>query len=150
MKQLLICLSIVSILSFTVNSQIRIDDVGDGWKNYIQKSIDLIQNVDSLKYQRLISTCNHIGYWNGTYSTIEDSTILISNRDARSGNIHNIAAALVHESMHLYIKQQKYTLSIIKEEITCYLYELDFLLRIPNVEPWLIQHIITQLEILNK
>lgn len=148
MKQLLKCLSI--ILPLTLSAQIKIDDVGDGWKGYIQQSLDLIKQVDSIKYQQILQTCNHIGYWNGAYSTTEDSTILISNLEMRRGNIHDIAAALVHESMHLYIIQQQAILAPSEEETVCYLYELDFLKKIPNVEPWLIQHVILQLEALNK
>lgn len=148
MKQLLKCLSI--ILPLTLSAQIKIDDVGDGWQGYMQQSIELIKHVDSTKYQQLIATCNHIGYWNGLYSTTEDSTILISNREAQRGNIHDLAAALVHESMHLYIIQQQIILTPNEEETICYLYELDFLSKIPNVEPWLIQHVLRQLEALNK
>jgi hypothetical protein len=148
MKQLLKCLSI--ILPLTLSAQIKIDDVGEGWKGYMQQSIELIKQIDSTKYQQLVETCNHIGYWNGTYSTTEDSTILISNHEARRGNINDLAAALVHESMHLYIIQQHTILTPEEEETVCYLYELDFLLKIPNVEPWLIQHVLRQLEALNR
>lgn len=148
MKQLLKYLSI--ILPLTLSAQIKIDDVGDGWKSYIQQSLELIKQTDSIKYKQLVATCNHIGYWNGTYSTTEDSTILISNLEMRRGNIHDIAAALVHESMHLYIIQQRTILAPSEEETVCYLYELEFLSKIPNIEPWLIQHILRQLEALNK
>ena len=148
MNQLLKCLSI--ILPFTLSAQIKIDDVGDGWKGYIQQSVELIKQTDPTKYKQLVETCNHIGYWNGAYSTTEDSTILISNLEMRRGNIHDIAAALVHESMHLYIIQQRTILAPTEEETVCYLYELDFLKKIPNIEPWLIQHILRQLEALNK
>jgi hypothetical protein len=51
--------------------------------------------------------------------------------------------------MHLYIIQQQIILTPEEEETVCYLYELDFLLKIPNVEPWLIQHVLRQLEALN-
>ncbi len=148
MKQLLKCLSI--ILPLTLSAQIKIDDVGEGWKGYMQQSIELIKQVDYAKYQQLFATCNHIGYWNGTYSTTEDSTILISNHEARRGNIHDLAAALVHESMHLYIIQQQTVLAPTEEETVCYLYELDFLVKISDIEPWLIQHVLRQLESLNK
>jgi hypothetical protein len=148
MKQLLQCLSI--ILPFTLSSQIKIDDVGEGWKNSIEQALCLIEHVDSAKYQQVITTCNHIGFWNGSYSTTEDSTILISNREARYGNITDLAAALVHESMHLYIIQQRQILTPEEEETVCYLYELDFLVKVPGVESWLIQHVLRQLEALNK
>jgi hypothetical protein len=148
MKQLLRCLSI--ILPLSLSAQIKIDDVGEGWKTSIEQALCLIENVDSVKYQQIISTCNHIGFWNGSYSTTEDLTILISNREARYGNITDLAAALVHESMHLYIIQQRQILAPEEEETVCYLYELDFLVKVPNCEPWLIQHVLRQLEELNK
>jgi hypothetical protein len=137
-------------LPFSLSAQIKIDDVGEGWKNSIEQALCLIQQVDSAKYQQITTTCNHIGYWNGSYSTTEDSTILISNLEMRRGNIHDLAAALVHESMHLYIIQQHTILTPEEEETVCYLYELDFLLKIPNVEPWLIRHVLRQLEALNR
>jgi len=40
--------------------------------------------------------------------------------------------------MHLFFIKNK--LDQIKEEKICYDYELNFLLKIPNVEPWLIKH----------
>lgn len=148
MKQLLRCLSI--ILPLSLSAQIKIDDVGEGWKTSIEQALCLIENVDSAKYQQIVSTCNHIGFWNGSYSTTEDSTILISNKEARYGNITDLAAALVHESMHLYIIQQRQILTPEEEETVCYLYELDFLVKVPDCEQWLIQHVLWQLEALNK
>ena len=148
MNQLLKCLSI--ILPFTLSAQIKIDDIGDGWKSNIQRALNVIETADSAKYQQILSVCDHIGFWNGNYSTTEDATILISNKEARAGVTNDLAAALVHESMHLYIKQHPVTLSAIEEETMCYLYELDFLLKLSIVQPWLIQHVLRQLDALNR
>jgi hypothetical protein len=38
------------------------------------------------------------------------------------------------------MKQQVFNLIESREEKLCYLYELDFLFHIPNVEPWLTQN----------
>ena len=45
MKQLLLCLSL--FLSFNLFSQIRIDDVGDGWKQTVEQAINLIKQYDT-------------------------------------------------------------------------------------------------------
>jgi hypothetical protein len=82
-----------------------------------------------------------IGYWNESFSTTEgDTTILISTKDMNFNNIYNIAAILVHESMHLYIKQLYIKIPPNKEEVITYKYELDFLKKIPNVDQWLIDN----------
>jgi len=148
MKRLILCLSL--IISFTLSAQIKIDDVGDGWKQKIQQALTIIQTTDSVKYQQLIKVCNHIGFWNGSYSTTEGSVILISNREAAVGITNDLAAALVHESMHIYIANSGVTLSVSEEETFCYLYELDFLLKLSFVQPWLIQHVLQQLDSLAK
>jgi hypothetical protein len=61
-----------------------------------------------------------------------------------SGNVNNLAATLVHESMHLQIARMKKENAIILsdgyEERLCYSYELNFLNKIPFVETWLINH----------
>jgi hypothetical protein len=148
MKQLILCLNL--IISFTVSAQIKIDDVGDGWKQNIQHALTVIQSTDSAKYQQIIKVCNHIGFWNGSYSTTEGSVILISNREAAAGITNDLAAAIVHESMHIYIANSGIVLSATEEETFCYIYELDFLLKLSFVQPWLIQHVLQQLDSLAK
>lgn len=118
--------------------QIKIDDVGDGWKGKVQQALDTIKKYDCPKYNLLTQQCKGIGYWLGSFSTTEGNKILISTSDIKFSSINNIAAILVHESMHLFFIKNK--LDQIKEEKICYDYELNFLLKIPNVEPWLIKH----------
>ncbi len=48
MKQLLLCLSL--FLSFNLFSQLRVDDVGDGWKQTVEQAIDLIKQYDTVRY----------------------------------------------------------------------------------------------------
>lgn len=139
MKWLLAILTL--FLSLNTSAQIRVDDVGDGWKSRVDSALELIKVYDPQKYNILTTYCDHIGYWNGNFSTTEGpSMILISTREMKAGNINNIAAVLVHESLHLY-----YLTSVVKidehaEEANCYAYELDFLYHIPDVEYWLIDH----------
>lgn len=127
-----------SIYSF---GQLTVTDVGDGWKNKVDSALRIIQTYDIEKYNVILETCTLIGYWNESFSTTEgDSVILISTKDMNNESINNIAAILVHESMHLYIKQLYAKVSPNREETICYVYELNFLYRVPNVEPWLIEN----------
>ena len=139
MKQLLVCL--ISIIPFLAFSQIRIDDIGDGWKAKVEQALTVIQQTDCEKYDLLMATCKHISYSTATFATTESgTTILIPRREIVIGNINDIAAILVHESLHLYMLQNKLTMPPADEEVLCYAYELEFLLQIPGVETWLLDH----------
>ncbi len=139
MKLLLSCLSL--LLPLLATSQIKVDDVGDGWKYKVEQALSVVQQYDNAKYDFILCESNHISYTLAKFATTEgDSTILIAQREIIAGCINDLAAALVHESMHLYFLHNGIKMSHNEEEFTCYAYELDFLLSIPNVEPWLIDH----------
>lgn len=149
MKLLSLCLSL--FLSFNLFSQIKIDDVGDNWKQTVEQSIDLIKQHDTARYNLLFEVCNQISYSTALFSTTEmGNVILISQKDIKSKNINNIAAILVHESLHLFFQKNHYQLTQNQEEFRCYVFELQFLLLIPNVEPWLIKHAQNQIEFYSK
>jgi hypothetical protein len=57
-----------------------------------------------------------------------------------SGSLNNIAAVIVHESKHLQYVNNNINVKIAEEEIDCFTYEKIFLLKIPNVELWLIEN----------
>ena len=138
MKLLVKCLSLIPFLTF---GQIRIDDVGDGWKNKVEQALQVVQQTDCEKYEMIVSTCTHISYSTANFATTESgNTILIPRREIMAGNINDIAAILVHESLHLYILQTKMLMPEADEELLCYAYELEFLLQIPGVEQWLLDH----------
>ncbi len=143
-----IILTLISSLLFTYSfGQIKVADVGDGWKDKVDSAISIIKKYDLEKYNMLLETCQSIGYWNGGFSTTEgDTMITISVNDIKGSNIYNIAAILVHESMHLYIKQLCSKLDPRNEEVLCYTYELHFLNKIPGVDPWLIQNSLKMIE----
>jgi uncharacterized protein (DUF779 family) len=128
------------LLSFLeCKSQILIIDGGEGWKSKIDSALSIIKTYDTLKYNTLLKVCHEIGYCTDNSSTIEyPDVIILSTKDIKSGNINDIAAAIVHESRHLYIYQNNITLPYNKEEYLCYDYELRFLKRIPNVDNFLI------------
>ena len=134
---------ILLLLTSPVFSQIEIDDVGDGWKLKVDSALTLIEKTDPIVYKEVISNCNHISYWMGSFSTTQDSsTILISTRDLKINSINNLACIIVHESHHLYFKRNKINMPPNKEEYSCYLYEYEFLKKIPSAEDWLVIHVI--------
>ena len=138
MKLLAICLSFIPFIAF---SQIHIDDVGDGWKTQVEQALQLIKNVDSNKYEVVITYCDHISYALIPYSTTEAGhVILLATAEMKRGNVYDIAAAIVHESLHLYFQRHSIGLDANDEEALCYAYEIEFLKQIPGVDPWLIEH----------
>jgi hypothetical protein len=142
---------LISFNLFPLFAQIKVADVGDGWKNKVDSAILIIKKYDPEKYNVLLETCQNIGYWNGSFSTTEgDSMITIAVNDIKSPNIYNIAAILVHESMHLYIKQLYFKLDPNKEESLCYRYELNFLMKVPEVDAWLISNAVKMIEYYEK
>jgi hypothetical protein len=122
-------------------SQIKITDVGDGWKGKVEQALDTIQKYDIEKYYLIMETCKVVAFWNGGFSTTEsDSIITIPSKEMNNGNIYNIAAILVHESLHLYFLTTKFKLNPNVEEVIAYQHELEFLKKIPCVDEWLIQN----------
>jgi len=139
MKHLVVILLL--LITNIVIGQVKIDDVGDGWVNKVNQALKLIKQIDSDKYDTLIEVCDHITFWNGNFSTTEDShTIMISQSDILRGSVNNVAAVLVHESRHLYFRKNGIKLKEIDEETMSYLYELQFLEKIPGVEQFLIDN----------
>ena len=129
------------LLSYNVIGQIKVDNVGDGWVDKVNQSLMLVKHIDSEKYEVLLDVCSHITFWNGNFSTTEDDhTIMISQSDIMRGSINNVAAVLIHESRHLYFRKNKIKLSEIDEETMTYIYELQFLEKIPGVEQFLIDN----------
>ena len=129
------------LFNYNVVGQIKIDNVGDGWVDKVNQAISLIKKVDYEKYNNLIDVCDHITFWNGNFSTSENNhTIMISQADIMRGSVNNVAAVLVHESRHLMFRKLGIEMSETDEETIVYVYELDFLLKIPGVEQFLIDN----------
>jgi len=140
-KNALITISL--LLTTTVFSQIQIDDVGDGWKLKVDSALTLIKKTSPGHYKEVSEYCNHITYWMGGFSTTQDSSVVaISVKDMKIGSVNNIACIIVHESHHLVIQNKHIVMNPKKEELECYQYEYSFLEKIPNVEDWLIIHVI--------
>ena len=129
------------LFNYNLVGQIKVDNVGDGWVEKVNQAISLIKKVDSEKYDKLIEVCDHVTFWNGNFSTSENNhTIMISQADIMRGSVNNVAAVLVHESRHLMFRKLGIKMNEIDEETMAYIYELDFLIKIPGVEKYLIDN----------
>lgn len=128
---------IFTIYSFTLFSQIKVDQSGEGWKEIVENAILLVKNTDTTTYKLLITHCYKVGFWAGNYSAGEGSEIYICRDDILLGSVENIACVLVHESKHLEIQSKGLTLQ--EEECICYKYELEFIKKLQDVE-WLKQN----------
>ena len=132
--------------------QIQVDKAGDGWDQKIDSAISLIRETDPDKYSLLESNCSKVSFWVSEFSSNEitpeeKGIIYISTKEIGLNSINNLAAVLVHESLHLYLSRQGANFPAEKEENYCYKYELEFIRKLPNPEPWLVQH--TQEQIKN-
>lgn len=132
--------------------QIQVDKAGDGWDQKIDSAISLIRETDSAKYSLLESNCSKVSFWVSDFSSNEITQeergiIYISTKEIGLNSINNLAAVLVHESLHLYLSRKGARFPVEKEENYCYKYELEFIRKLPNPEPWLVQH--TQEQIKN-
>jgi hypothetical protein len=138
--RLWILLTLLTLSTYSF-SQIRITDVGDGWKGKVEQALDTIQKYDKEKYYLIMETCKVVAYWNGGFATTEsDSIITIPTKEMNNGNIYNIAAILVHESLHLYFITTKFNLKPNVEEVIAYQHELEFLKKVPCVDEWLVEN----------
>jgi len=152
MKSLLL---ILLLLPNLLLSQIVIDKAGDGWDLKIDSALQLIKKTDIKKYQLLDSVCGKVEFWSSGFSSNEGKygnkgVILVAVKDVKLNSINNLAVVLVHESLHLHVLQKGYIIIPEQEEAWCYRYELDFIDKLSNPEPWLKQHAITQLTNIQK
>jgi hypothetical protein len=149
-------LSIILFLFPSISfSQIKVDKAGDGWDQKIDSALVLIKQTDIEKYQLIDSVCNRIEFWSSGFSSNEGSygnkgTILVAIKDVQLNSINNLAVVLVHESLHLHVLQKGYIIIPEQEEAWCYRYELGFIDKLKNPEPWLKQHAIKQLTNIQK
>ena len=129
------------------NHQIYIAKAGDGWDLLIDSALTLIKNTDSVKYSLILHVCDTVDVWAGSYSSNNGfKTIVVSVNDVRLNSVNNLAAILIHESMHLYYSQHNIQVSLNEEERVCYEYEFSFLTKLRKLEPWLLQHTIKQIQ----
>ena len=140
-----------AFLPLSLLSQPKIDVAGDNWAGRVQMSLDTIQKYDEASHNVINKSVDRISFWMGDFSsnvkTKEgERTILISVNDMGSKSLNNICAILIHESVHLWAEENNVGLNPHDEEILCYSLELELLKRIPDVEPWLLEHAETQIK----
>jgi hypothetical protein len=139
-----ILLFILALLPTFAYGQIKVDKAGDGWDLKIDSAITLIKQTDTNYYRILVEHCQRVEFWNGPFSTNEwknnSGTILVSVKDVKLNSLNNLATVLVHESCHLIFRKGEYVVSENDEERECYLYEMNFILQLPNLESWLFEH----------
>jgi hypothetical protein len=134
-----------------VSAQPKVHPAGDGWHLKVDSAMNIIKKYDPEKYELLLEVCDEIGFWVSNFSSngINNgvSSIYVANKDIHLNSINNLACVLVHESLHLYILKKSIKLGKKQEEKTCYLYELEFLNKLPNPEPWLIENTKTKIKL---
>jgi hypothetical protein len=136
------------ILPLTTYSQIKVDDVGDGWKGKVDSALALIKEYDPYAYEQVLKHCDHITYWIGSHSTSQyPSSIVIAVRDMNINSINNIACIIVHETVHLKFHNKEIDISGNREELIAYAIEKNFAKRIPGIEPWILTHIDKQIKL---
>lgn len=149
MKKLLIIL--ILLISTNGFSQIRVEDIGDNWRSKVNMALDTVKKYDIEKYNNILKVCNHVTFWNGNFSTTEDSTtIMISQKDMLIDNVFNISAILVHESFHLGILKYNVKLNVNYEEYLAYRYEYSFLTKIPTINVKLLEFDIKMMDYYKK
>jgi len=148
MKRLFI--SLLTILTISCQAQ-TIAKAGDGWDLKIDSAIQLIKATDSLKYVVFKDVCQRIDFWKSSFSSVSviegDYTILIADADIKLNSINNLAAVLVHESLHLMYIMEDARLTEKEEEYKCYLYELSFIKNLPTPEPWLTANVYEKIQL---
>jgi len=143
MRKLLLTLILLAVIGVS-HAQIVIDQAGDNWRATVDSAISLIKTSPSFYYTGLITVCDSVSFFNAGFSSCEGSlnqrgTIFVSANDVRLG-IQNVAAVLVHESLHLRLAMKGYTLPARKEEHLAYMYEWQFLKNLPGADPSLIKY----------
>ena len=143
MRKLFLTLILLAATSVS-HAQIHIDQAGDDWRAKADSAISLIKTAPAFYYKGLLSVCDSISFFNASFSSCEGSlnqkgTIFVSANDVRLG-VQNIAAVLVHESLHLSLLMQGYSLPPRKEEHLAYMYEWQFLKNLPGADSALIEY----------
>ena len=139
-------ITLVLLFPLFLSSQITIPNVGNGWKTKVQQAIEVIKKYDLHKYNVLTDECKQIDFGLASFATSDGkSTIILPVEVLNRGCINDIAACLVHESLHIQFSKAGNKLGEDFEEVICYKWELDFLHNVPNAEKWLISNALYQI-----
>jgi hypothetical protein len=141
---------VLLLLSFACRAQIVIDPGGDNWKSRVDSALVLIKQTSTDYYTFVNQNCARVAFISADHSSCAGDTgkrgiIFVSAGDISLG-IQNIAAVLVHESLHLYFQKIWAVMPENTEEGLCYTFELQFLKLLPNPEPLLVKHAENQIK----
>jgi hypothetical protein len=143
MRKLFLMLILLAVTSVS-HAQIYIDQAGDDWRAKADSAISLIKTAPNFYYTGLLAVCDSLSFFNASFSSCEGSlnqmgTIFVSANDVRLG-VQNVAAVLVHESLHLRLAMKGYALPTRTEEHLAYMYEWQFLKTLPGADSSLIKY----------
>jgi|LauGreDrversion4_2_1035121.scaffolds.fasta_scaffold100375_3 hypothetical protein len=134
---------LILLFSFTVSAQIKVDRAGDFWDLEIKKSLIQIEKIDPFMYDYVKTNVDRISVWNGDFNSFEvingERVIFISSKNFGRGSINNLSSTIIHESYHIAHREEHN--SVCSEEMHAYLFELNFLFKIKDVETWLVEFV---------
>jgi hypothetical protein len=134
---------LILLFSFTVSAQIKVDRAGDFWDLEIKKSLIQIEEIDPFMYDYVKTNVDRISVWNGDFNSFEvingERVIFISSKNFGRGSINNLSSTIIHESYHIAHREEHN--SVCSEEMHAYLFELNFLFKIKDVETWLVEFV---------
>jgi predicted metal-dependent peptidase len=134
---------LVLLFSFPLYSQIKVDKSGDFWDLEIKRSLQQIEKVDPFIYDYVKSNVDRISVWNSDINSFEvingERIIFISSKNFGRGSINNLSSTIIHETYHIAHRDENN--SVCAEEMQAYLFELNYLFKIKDVETWLVEFV---------
>jgi hypothetical protein len=134
---------LILLFSFSLSAQIKIDKAGDFWDLEIRKSLEQIQKIDVFMYDYVETNVDRISVWNSGINSFEvvdgERVIFISSKNFGRGSINNLSSTIIHEAYHIAHRQEHNP--VCNEEMQAYLFELNYLFKIKDVEPWLVEFV---------
>ena len=102
-------LAIFLISPLLAFSQIRIDDVGDGWKGLVEQALKVIETTDTAKYNLVTQYCTQITYGLQPFSTTEsDHVIILPTAEMKKGIVEFKGSKQKPGVLALLLPGQKY------------------------------------------
>lgn len=142
-RLLIICFT---LFYWVVPAQIKVDKAGDFWDLEIKKSLQQIEKVDPFIYNYVESNVDRISVWNSDINSFEvvngERIIFISSKNFGRGSINNLSSTIIHETYHIAHRDENN--SVCTEEMQAYLFELNYLFKIKDVETWLVEFVYNQ------
>lgn len=134
---------LILLFSLTSSAQIKVDRAGDFWDLEIKKSLQQIEKVDPFMYNYVETNVDRISVWNSGINSFEvvngERIIFISSKNFGRGSINNLSSTIIHEAYHIAHRDENNP--VCNEEMQAYLFELNYLFKIKDVEPWLVEFV---------